>query len=72
MEPHLIQKVYKIEFKYKRRLYSSIITEDLISNKINIELIMDEKKREVIENDEKIYHSLEKIIHEKIPTIKKR
>jgi hypothetical protein len=69
----LIQKVYRVNFIYKGENYFSIITEDLLSDKVNLEVIMKERNRVAIDSDEEIYKNLEKITYEQYTaTAKKR
>jgi len=68
----LIQKVYRVNFIYKGENYFSIITEDLLSDKVNLEVIMKERNRVAIDNDEEIYKNLEKITYEQYTATKKR
>jgi len=68
----LIQKVYRVNFTYKGENYFSIITEDLLSDKVNLEVIMKERNRVAIDNDEEIYKNLEKITYEQYTATKKR
>jgi hypothetical protein len=68
----LIQKVYRVNFTYKGENYFSIITEDLLSDKVNLEVIMKERNRVVIDNDEEIYKNLEKITYEQYTATAKK
>jgi hypothetical protein len=68
----LIQKVYRVNFIYKGENYSSIITEDLLYDKVNLEVIMRERDWVAIDNDEEIYKNLEKITYEQYTATKKR
>jgi len=68
----LIQKVYRVNFIYKGENYFSIITEDLLSDKVNLEVIMKERNRVAIDSDEEIYKNLEKITYEQYTATKKR
>jgi hypothetical protein len=68
----LIQKVYRVNFTYKGENYFSIITEDLLSDKVNLEVIMKERNRVAIDNDEEIYKNLEKITYEQYTATAKK
>jgi len=68
----LIQKVYRVNFIYKGENYFSIITEDLLSDKVNLEVIMKERNRVAIDNDEEIYKNLEKITYEQYTATAKK
>ena len=68
----LIQKVYRVNFTYGGENYSSIITEDLLYDKVNLEVIMRERDWVAIDNDEEIYKNLEKITYEQYTATKKR
>jgi hypothetical protein len=68
----LVQKVYRVNFIYKGENYFSIITEDLLSDKVNLEVIMKERNRVTIDSDEEIYKNLEKITYEQYTATKKR
>ena len=68
----LVQKVYRVDFTYRGENYFSIVTEDLLSDKENIEVIMKERNRVAIDSNEEIYKNLEKIAYEQYTATKKR